>query len=185
MLQRPSDVYRPGNLTGGQMRGLTGLFFFAVLLFIVFFGQAISLYTDWLWFQEVGFTQVFTTSLTVKLVLAVVFGGVFSLLVYFNIKLAAQAPTGMSSFDPENAIDLPGPEIVDPLLQRLLLPAAILLGFFAGPQAASHWEALLLFFNSVPFGLAEPLFGRDIGFYVFQLPALSALYGWVSFTLCV
>ena len=165
------------------MRRLTGLFFFAVLLFFVFFGQAISLYTDWLWFQEVGYAQVFTTSLTFKIILALVFGGIFSLLVYFNIKLAAQAPRGVTLLDQENAIELPSPELVDPLLQRLLLPVAILLGFFAALQAASHWESLLLFLNSVPFGLADPLFGRDIGFYVFQLPALTALYNWLSFSL--
>jgi uncharacterized membrane protein (UPF0182 family) len=121
------------------MKRLTGLFFFAVLLFIVFFGQAISLYTDWLWFQEVGYTQVFTTSLTLKITLALAFGGLFSLLVYFSIKLAAQAPRGVTSFDPENAIEFPSPELVDPLLQRLLLPVAILLVFFAGPHEASHW----------------------------------------------
>src|SRR5918992_842189 len=167
------------------MRRLTGLFYFAVFFLIVFFGQAISFYTDWLWFQEVGFTQVFTTSLTFKVILALVFGGLFSLLVYFNIKRAAQAPTGVTFLDQESAIELPSPELVDPLLQRLLLPVAILLGLFAAPQAASHWESLLLFLNSVPFGLEDPLFGRDIGFYVFRLPALSALYGWFSFTLGV
>jgi len=165
------------------MKRLTGLLFFAVLLFIVFFGQAISLYTDWLWFQEVGYAQVFTTSLTFKIILALVFGGLFSLLVYFNIKLAAQAPRGVNFLDQESAIELPSPELVDPLLQRLLLPVAILLGFFAGPQAASHWESLLLFLNSVPFRLVDPLFGRDISFYVFELPALSHLYNWLSFTL--
>src|SRR6266545_1155504 len=116
------------------MRRLTGLFFFAVLFLIVFFGEAISLYTDWLWFQEVGYTQVFTTSLTFKLILALVFGGLFFLLVYFNIKLAAQAPRGVTFLDQENAIE-------------------------------------------------DPLFGRDIGFYVFQLPALTALYNWLSFSL--
>jgi uncharacterized membrane protein (UPF0182 family) len=165
------------------MRRLTGLFFFAVLLFIVFFGQAISLYTDWLWFQEVGYAQVFTTSLTFKIILALVFGGLFSLLVYFNIKLAAQAPRGVTFLDQESAIELPSPELVDPLLQRLLLPVAILLGLFAGPQAASQWESLLLFLNSAPFGLEDPLFGHDIGFYIFQLPALTTLYNWLSFSL--
>ena len=167
------------------MRKLTGLFFFAVLLLIVFFGQAISLYTDWLWFQEVGYTQIFTTTLTFKLTLGLVFGGLFFLLIYFNVKLAAHAPRNIRFLEQENAIELPSPELVDPLVQRLLLPVAILLGFFAAAQAASHWESLLLFLNSVPFGLEDPLFGRDIGFYVFRLPALSALYGWFSFTMGV
>ena len=165
------------------MRALLGILFFALLFLIVFLGQAISLYTDWLWFQEVGFTQVFTTTLGFKLILALVFGGLFSLVVYFNIKLAARAPKGIRFLDPENAIELPSPELVDPVLQRLLLPGAILLGLFAAPQAASHWESLLLFLNSVPFGLEDPLFGRDIGFYVFRLPALTALYNWLTFTL--
>ena len=165
------------------MRRLTGLFFFAVLFLIVFFGEAISLYTDWLWFQEVGYTQVFTTSLTFKLILALIVGGLFFLLVYFNIKLAAQAPRGATFLDQENAIELPSPELVDPLLQRLLFPVAILLALFAASQAASQWESLLLFLNSVPFGLEDPLFGRDIGFYVFQLPALTVLYNWLSFSL--
>ena len=169
--------------TGGKMRGLLGILFFALLFLIVFLGQAISLYTDWLWFQEVGFTQVFTTTLGFKLILALVFGGLFSLVVYFNIKLAARAPKGIRFLDSENAIELPSPELVDPVLQRLLLPGAILLGLFAAPQAASHWESLLLFLNSVPFGLEDPLFGRDIGFYVFRLPALTALYNWLTFTL--
>ncbi len=165
------------------MKRLTGFLFFAVLFLIVFLGQGISLYTDWLWFQEVGFTQVFTTTLTFKLLLALVFGGLFFLLVYFNVKLAAQAPRGIRFLDQENAIELPSPELVDPVLQRLLLPVALLLGLFAGPQAAGQWESLLLFLNSVPFGLEDPLFGRDISFYVFQLPALTAVYNWFIFTL--
>lgn len=165
------------------MKRLTRLFFFAVLILIIFFGQAISLYTDWLWFQEVGYTQIFTTTLTFKLTLGLVFGALFFLLIYFNVKLAAQAPRNIRFLEQENAIELPSPELVDPLVQRLLLPVAILLGLFAGPQAASHWQSLLLFFNSVPFGIADPLFSRDISFYVFRLPALTALYNWLTFSL--
>ncbi|MFQ5902066.1 MAG: UPF0182 family protein [Candidatus Binatia bacterium] len=165
------------------MRKLTGLLFFALLFLIVFLGQAISLYTDWLWFHEVGFTQVFKTALTFKLILAVVFGGLFSLLIYFNVRMAARAPRGVRFLDEENAIELPSPELVDPVLQRLLLPVAILLGLFAAPQAAGRWESFLLFLNSVPFGLEDPLFSRDIEFYVFRLPAVTALYNWLTVTL--
>ncbi|MBI2360870.1 MAG: UPF0182 family protein, partial [Deltaproteobacteria bacterium] len=131
-----------------MMREFIWIFFLAVLFLVIFLGQAISLYTDWLWFQEVGFTRVFTTTLTFKLILGLVFGGLFFLLVYFNIKLAARAPRGIHLVDEESAIELPSPELVDPLLQRLLLPVAVLLGFFAAPQAARHWESLLLFLHS-------------------------------------
>jgi uncharacterized membrane protein (UPF0182 family) len=152
-------------------------------LLIVFLGEGISLYTDWLWFQEVGFTQVFTTTLTFKFILALVSGGLFALVIYFNVKLAAQEPKGMRFLNHDNLIELPGPELVEPLLQRLLLPVTVLLGLFAAPHAAGQWESFLLFLNSVPFGLEDPVFGRDIGFYVFRLPALTALYNWLIFTL--
>ncbi|MEK6600291.1 MAG: UPF0182 family protein, partial [Candidatus Binatota bacterium] len=127
--------------------------------------------------------QIFTTTLTFKLTLGLVFGALFFLLIYFNVKLAAHAPRNIRFLEQENAIELPSPELVDPLIQRLLLPVAILLGLFAGPQAASHWQSLLLFFNSVPFGIEDPLFSRDISFYVFRLPALTALYNWLTFSL--
>ncbi len=165
------------------MRKLAVLLFFAVLFLLVFLGQAISLYTDWLWFREIGFAQVFKTALTFKLILAIVFGGLFSLLIYFNVRMASRAPRGVGFLDEESAIELPSPELVDPLLQRLLLPVAILLGLFAAPQAAGQWESFLLFLNSVPFGLEDPLFSRDIGFYVFRLPAVTALYNWLTVTL--
>ena len=135
------------------MKRLIGILFFVFLFLVVFLSQAVSLYTDWLWFQEVGFTQVFKTALAFKLTLAIVFGGLFFLLVYFNVKLAAKTPTGVRFSDEETAIELPSLELVDPLLKRLLLPVAILLGLFAAPQAASQWKSLLLFLNSVPFGL--------------------------------
>ena len=81
------------------------------------------------------------------------------------------------------SINLPSADLVDPLLRRWLLPVVIVLGFFAASHAAGHWKTLLLFFNSVPFALEDPVFNRDISFYVFRLPAISALYNWLNFTL--
>jgi uncharacterized membrane protein (UPF0182 family) len=162
---------------------MTSLILFALFFVIVFVGPAISLYTDWLWFHEVGFAQVFTTSLTYKVILAVIFGALFALLLYLNVKWAAQPPRGVRFTVQDNVIELPSPDLIDPLLRRLLVPGALLLALFAGPQAGSHWETALLFFNAGSFGLADPIFDRDVGFYVFRLPALRALFNWLSFAL--
>jgi uncharacterized membrane protein (UPF0182 family) len=162
---------------------MSSLVLFALFFIIVFVGPAISLYTDWLWFQEVGFAQVFTTSLTYKVILAVIFGALFGLLLYVNVKWAAETPRGPRFTAQDNVIELPSPDLVDPLLRRLLLPGALLVAIFAGPQAGSHWETALLFFNAGSFGLADPVFDRDIGFYVFRLPALRAVVTWLSFAL--
>jgi uncharacterized membrane protein (UPF0182 family) len=162
------------------MRRLSGLIFFIVFLVIISSRQAIGLYTDWLWFQEVGYTQVFTRSLFYKLIFGLLGGGFFFALIYVNIKIAAKALKGVHYLRQDNVIELPPVELVDPLLQRLLLPGALLLGLFAAPLAANNWESFLLFLNPVSFGLPDPLHHRDVSFFVFQLPAYETLVNWLT-----
>ena len=138
------------------MKGLGGIFLFAIFLVLISVGQLISLYVDWLWFEEVGYTQVFTTSLLFKTVLALLGGGIFALLIYVNVRIAAHSARGIRFLDQENFLDLPRPEQIDPLMQRLLLPGTLILGLFAAPQAASHWEAFLLLLKPPSFGLEDP-----------------------------
>ena len=137
------------------MKGLGGIFLFVIFLVLISVRQLISVYVDWLWFQEVGYTQVFTTSLIFKTLLALLGGGFFALLIYANARIAARAVRGIRFLDQENFIELPSLELIDPLVQRLLLPAALVLGLFAAPQAASHWESFLLLLYPTSFGLED------------------------------
>ena len=59
------------------MRGFTGLLLLVFLFLVLSFRQGIALYVDWLWFQEVGYTQLFTTSLLYKLILGFLPAGSF------------------------------------------------------------------------------------------------------------
>jgi uncharacterized membrane protein (UPF0182 family) len=165
------------------MRGLGGIFLFVIFLVLFFVRQLISLYVDWLWFQEVGYTQVFTTSLFFKTVLALSGGGLFALLIYANVKIAARSVKGIRFLDQENFIELPSVALIDPLVKRLLLPGALVLGLFAAPQAAGQWESFLLLLNPTSFGFQDPLYNRDLSFFVFQFPALRTLYNWLMIAL--
>jgi uncharacterized protein len=165
------------------MRGFTGLLLLVVLFLVFSFRQAIGLYLDWLWFQEVGYTQLFMTSLGYKLILAIVCGGLLAALFYFNLKIAAVTPAGFHFSQVDNVIELPSPDLVDPLFRRLLLPASLFLGLLAAPQGAANWERLPLFLNWTPFNLNDPLFNFDIGFYLFRLPMYRAVYQWLMFAL--
>ncbi|HJU61731.1 MAG TPA: UPF0182 family protein [Candidatus Binatia bacterium] len=165
------------------MRGFTGLLLLVVLFLVFSFRQGVALYIDWLWFQEVGYTQLFTTTLGYKLILALVCGGLLSALLYFNLKLAAISPTGYHFSQVDNVIELPSPDLVDPLFRRLLLPATLFLGLLVAPQGAANWERLPLFMNSTPFNLQDPQFHLDIGFYLFRLPMYRAAYHWLTFAL--
>ncbi len=167
------------------MRRFLGLIFLAVVAVVFLFGHAVTLYTDLLWFQQVGYSQVFTKTIFLKAILGTVFGGLFFLLLYVNLKFAARLPSDDWMREIQGGLDLPSPEVIDPLIRRLLLPVTILMGFLSAPQAAVHWKTVLLFFNAVPFGIDDPLFGRDVSFFVFLLPAFRSLYNWFLVTLAL
>jgi hypothetical protein len=161
------------------MKRTSGLFIALLFLGALFSGQALSLYTDWLWFVEVGYTQVFTQIITAKLLLGLVAGSLVALLVYWSARLTLQLPRALPFTGYDWAGELPRPELIDPLLRPLILPGALLIGFFFGAQVAANWQAFVLFFAAVPFDVRDPLFGRDVGFYIFRLPAIRFVYRWL------
>src|SRR5262249_7290778 len=165
------------------MRGFTGLLILVALFLVLSFRQGVALYVDWLWFQEVGYTQLFTTSLLYKLILAVFFRRILASLPFIHLTISALCPSRFLLFPFRHVIELPPPDLIDPLLRRLLLPAALFLGLLAAPQGAANWERLPLFLNATSFNLQDPLLGSDIGFYIFRLPMYSAAYHWLIFAL--
>ncbi|MSP39091.1 MAG: UPF0182 family protein [Deltaproteobacteria bacterium] len=166
------------------MRRIGGVILLITLVMaVMFFRQAIGLYVDWLWFQDVGYGHVFTTILTYKSALGGISGSLFALLIYVNLKIASSMPTGFHYSGADNIIELPAPELIDPMFKRLLLPGALLVGIMASPQGAASWEQASLFFNAVPFNLQDPQFGQDVGFYVFRLPLLRVIYHWAIFAI--
>lgn len=159
------------------MRKSIGFIALGAFLLFSLFGESIYLYTDYLWFGEIGYAGVFTKTLWIKVLLGAIAGVTFFALVYINIKLAARLRDGVVPLKSTNP-EVPGPEELDPLIRRLLIPVALVLGFLAAPQAAGHWETALLYFNGGAFGIQDPLLGKDVGFYLFHLPAFDALYRW-------
>ncbi len=150
---------------------LLGLF----LILFVLYHDAVPLYTDWLWFQEVGYSGVFTTIILAKTVLFVVVGLLFFALFYGNARLARRlAPEQADRFLMERF----GPEWGQSLqrgLNWILLGGSVFLSLWAGRLAAESWTQWLEFQNAVPFHRIDPVFGNDISFYAFRLPFLNTL----------
>ena len=78
----------------------------------------------------------------------------------------------------EDQLGLPGRAILEPLVRRLLLPVIAVISFFSGARAIGSWSTVLEYVNRTPFNQADPLFGRDLGFYFFELPFWRLLYAW-------
>jgi len=162
----------------GQRKGQM-LIFLALFLVFLFSWQVITLIADWFWFQEVGYTTVFSATLLAQTQSAALFAAVFFLLLYTNLFLAVRFSRKGEDFLRENVINLSFGPMDDTKLNRFILVATLVLSAFAGLFGASQWENLLRFLNGVPFRLSDPLFNRDIAFYVFQLPFIRHLYGWI------
>jgi len=65
-------------------------------------------------------------------------------------------------------------------LRGLTLPVSLAFGLLAGFAATPAWDTVLRVIHRTPFGIADPVFSRDIGFYVFTLPALAAGLAFLS-----
>jgi len=147
--------------------------------------EAIALLTDWLWFGEVGYREVFLRILTARAALGVLLGTLFFAAVYGNLYLASRSPATDVLIELEDHLGLPSRFILEPYLRRFLLPGVLVLSVFAGLQATQHWDTLLRFRYGGTFGIIDPLFGKDVGFYTFTLPFLNTLYGWAMVILGV
>lgn len=167
-------------MTGPPRRPRFGLWLFALFLAVGALGQAVPLYTDWLWFTEVGYTQVFTKRIALNGWLFIGLGGVVFAFLYANLSVAARTAPPDVLWELEDQLGLPGRAMLEPLVRRLLLPVISLIALFAGARGTASWDTVLTFTNATPFGRVDPLFGRDLGVYVFELPMWRLLYGWAT-----
>jgi len=142
-------------------------------------GQILGLYIDWLWFREVQFPSVFVTVLRTEVLLGAVTGAAFFLILYINVLLARRLAPRDAIVVADDALGLPSPEILEPYIRRLALPVSVALAFIIGWAGTGRWELVLQALNPTPFGIRDPLFDRDVAFYVFQLPLWNSLYGWL------
>ena len=145
-------------------------------------GSLARFYTDLLWFEEVGKTSVFWGQLAAKVTLGLLAGIGTAAIVGVNLWLVER-------LSPTYELGLTQPtmeryrHMLEPYLRPLRFAIAGFLGLVVGLQASSLWEAFLLWRNRVPFGETDAQFGRDISFYVFELPFQRAVFGWLLTTL--
>ena len=168
----------PGARVTPLRRPRLGLWLLLGFILLSLIGQAVPLYTDWLWFQEVGFTTVFTTRLQLSGWLFIGLGAVVFVFLFVNLSVAARTAPPDVLWELEDQLGLPGRAILEPLVRRLLLPVIAVISFFAGARATGSWPIVLEYVNRTPFNQADPLFGRDLGFYFFVLPFWRLLYTW-------
>jgi hypothetical protein len=141
--------------------------------------EAVPFYTDWLWFEEVGYASVFLRVAGMRGALLVAVGLASYLFLSLNLRAAVRARPPDVFWELEEPLGLPSRVVLEPLLQRLVMPVTIALALLMGLSASAEWQTVLLYRHAQPFGVADPLFEQDVAFYVFYLPLWHRVLGWV------
>lgn len=135
-------------------------------------------FVDYLWFDSIGRSDVFWGVFNAKLTLFGMFAGTFIVLAVLNLLIADRlAPTSFAAN-------------VHPLVERFhtffgkrlrlfRLVLAVFVGILAALPTISHWQDWLMFNNSKSFGINDPHFGNDVGFYMFKLPFVTFAIDWL------
>jgi len=149
-----------------------------------FLSSLVTFCTEWLFFIETGYPQVFTTTLYAKSGSGLFFGMLMFAFVWINLFFVNRAAfpqagifiVGTGSFRLKS-------DDADRLIKPLGVLVSALLALLAGNWGAMQWEEILLFTNRVTVGTVDPVIGKDIGFYLFSMPLLELLKGFCGFML--
>src|SRR4029079_6063392 len=128
------------------------------------------LWTDWLWFDEVGYTNVFGGVLRTKILLFLLFGLGLTAFLGGNLYLAFRLRPLLRTHSVEQHALERYRMMITPRIGLWIFMIAGLVGLVAGLSAQGHWQQWLLFQNGGNFGVTDPVFHNDIGFYVFKYP---------------
>jgi uncharacterized membrane protein (UPF0182 family) len=162
-------------MTPARLRLWTTIVIVFVLFLLLRFG--VTMYTDWLWFQSLNFESVYITSLLARV--AVFFGAGIPFAIIFAVNLVVArwfSTRGELFLGQRRTLDFP-------VFGWLIWITAFFLGLAVAAAASPRWLDFLRFFNQMPFGVRDPLFDRDVGFYVFTLPVYHFIQGWLITTL--
>ena len=138
-------------------------------------------YTDFLWFKQLGYASVFTTNLVAQVGLFAAAAIFMCVATWASLAIAFRnRPIYVQSV----VDDRPGFAAYRALLTQIrkfvVVVVPVALALFAGVASAANYKTLLLFLNAVPAGVTEPQFKLDVSFYMFQLPFLTLLDGYLG-----
>jgi len=151
---------------------------------LIVIGRIAGILVDWLWFSSIGYASVFWTILSARVVLFAVAFAVSAAAIGTSGFLAHRYARRFDAWHVEASPSTRAEEVIRELAGQVALRvpwraviagSAILFGLAIAGNAMSSWDIALRFFHQVPFGERDPAFGRDIGFYLFSLPAWIAL----------
>ncbi len=153
----------------------------AIVILFAFSKSLVFLFTDWLWFKEVGYASVFTKILGMQVTLGIIAGAAFFIFLYINLLIAKKLAPPFTYWrgspdDPlYNIMKFFKSPIFMQFFNLITFAVALVFAFFVGLSASTNWDVVLKYLNQVPFGIKDPVFGLDVAFHMFSIPFYGAV----------
>jgi uncharacterized membrane protein (UPF0182 family) len=174
----PHGGFRPGRSAAPRRGGRPSGIIWATGLLLLFWiaGALRSIYVDWLWYESVGFEGVFRTRITTQVWLFVGSAVLAALTLVANVRAARRLSPRLNEVPFVPDLDA---RTIRRLGEAAIMVVVLLLSLILAGGASGAWDTVLRWQHGVSFGSADPQFGRDVGFFVFSLPAWRFLHGWL------
>ncbi|MEN3315925.1 MAG: uncharacterized protein V7605_2159 [Acidimicrobiaceae bacterium] len=178
-MRPPTDIPRRRTKPNRVGLVLVAIIVLVLLVLAVSLRGIAGFYTDYLWFDELRLTSVWKGVLGAKAAMAFIFTALFFVIMWVNLAIADRIAPKFRPTGPEEQIVERYHALVGPRAGLVRIGVSLLFALIAGPGTAGQWNSWILFRNRVNFGTKDPLFHKDIGFFVFQLPFLKFVVDWL------
>ena len=175
---QPPEQMKPRRRRTNRVRVLFGFGALAVFLFFTSVRGLAGFWTDYLWFDSLKLSSVWTSVLWAKIGLGLLFTAVFFVALWVNLFLADRLAPKSRPAGPEDELTRKWQQLMGRRAILIRSLTSLLFALLVGAGVSSQWQSWLFFTNRVDFGIIDPQFGRDVGFYVFQLPFLTFVVSW-------
>ena len=170
----------PPIRAGPRRRGLIVLGVVVLVFFLTARGLA-SFWTDFLWFDSVQLTSVWSTLFFSKVALSLIAIVVAFAIIWANLLVADRLSPRFRAVDLGSEEELVErvQEWIEPRITGIRIVVAAVFAVLIGIGASAWWQDLLLFLNSTQFGVVDPIHNTDVAFYVFRMPFYRDVLGWL------
>ena len=147
-------------------------------------GTTLTYYVEALWFASLGYVDVFWKTLNLQSAVFIGTAAVTFAVLYGTFR--ALKPDTLGALNSGGHIIINGQPVtlpVEPVIRLIALAAAIFIAIVTAFGMMSEWATIALYWygrNAAPSGAVDPIFGRPIAFYLFTLPALDLISGWLT-----
>ncbi|MGQ0766639.1 MAG: UPF0182 family membrane protein [Gemmatimonadota bacterium] len=163
-----------------RSRPLPLLIIGGVALLGIFISLGTSFAVNLWWFREIGYEVVFTREIVTRLSLFIVTLVVTLAFLRLNLSIAQRGVVPLPVQMQVQMGETAQPVDITAGIRRLTRPLSVVAAVFIALAATSGWDLMLRALNATPFAIVDPVFSRDIAWYVFTLPAMSALIALLS-----